>query len=202
MSSCPLRTGMVNGLKQDLTPPFGQDLPCHSSRTDSAASQNICLALVRSTPGTELSLLYLGPSGFLLSCLLLWAPDGWSQWILVQNCQSSSRTPSTSSGAQAEGKTVPHVDSGSQVAELTFASRLSWALLEALTFTRWCLIFLLDKSSRLWAVTEASIWCCVPLSWLADLSNVTAGSWISAGKFAENKKKKTTNQFLHEAGNC
>lgn len=28
-----------------------------------------------------------------------------------------------------------------------------------------------------------------PFSWLAVLSNVTAGTWISAGKFVENKKK-------------
>lgn len=57
--------------------------PARWPRT-SAVSQNICLALVRSTPGTELTQVTcfiwdLQVSSF--PCLLLWAPDQLSHWF-------------------------------------------------------------------------------------------------------------------------
>lgn len=54
---------------------------------------------------------------------------------------------------------VPDADCGFQVEALAFGSKLSRVLLNVLMFTRWCLIFLISRSSRLPFMAETNIWC-------------------------------------------
>lgn len=155
-------------------------------------------------PGAHLAqtsphaLLCLGP--FSSCCLLLWPPDQLSSEFCSSVASASLAEELQSSKpffcGTDRGEIVPHV------AELTFASRLSWVLLQAL---RCCLIFVCDKSSRLWAWQNPAFGA----GWLHDpFSSEQCHCWcvhvlVSSLEIKKKKKtKKPTNQSLHEAGNC
>lgn len=78
MSSGPPRTGMVSGLKQDLTLPLGQDLPCHQQGEPLLSLRTFVWPL----SGIHLVLnfpCFVWDLQVFSSCLLVWAPDRFSQ---------------------------------------------------------------------------------------------------------------------------